>query len=297
MKEPGKSSVLVVDDESSNILALTEILAPDLTVFAAKNGADAIKAAQAHMPTIILLDIIMPDMDGYAVLSTLKESEKTKNIPVILLSALSDGEDIERGLALGASDYIQKPWSPVLVKLRVLNQIKLSGQFHVDGCEHRIVDTALSARWFGKDTRVVEEMLNRLMKRAGLMDAQGTLKYAIAGLDLLKGVKRNDCDARKYLTKLRIFVSQARLAMDKIERIDEENLNDYVIAIHGLKGKSFDIFASEINENTIKLESAARKGNLNYIRSHNSAFVKTMWDFIYDLEAMFSDLDLENEHE
>ena len=125
MNGAGKNSILVVDDENSNILALTHILSSEYIVYAAKNGENAIKAAEKYLPDIILLDIIMPDMDGYAVMTALKSSEKTKDIPVIFVTGLSSTGDEEKGLALGTADYITKPFSPAIVRLRVNNQIKL----------------------------------------------------------------------------------------------------------------------------------------------------------------------------
>ena len=120
-----KSRVLIVDDEHSNILTLTHILSPQYIVYAAKNGDNAVKAAEKYLPDVILLDIIMPDMDGYDVLSVLKNSSRTKNIPVIFITGLSDVGEEEKGLALGAADYISKPFSSAVVKLRTANQIKI----------------------------------------------------------------------------------------------------------------------------------------------------------------------------
>ena len=131
MDETKKYSVLVVDDENSNIMALTHILNPEYVVYAAKNGEKAIAAAEKHLPDVILLDIIMPEMDGYAALAALKKSEQAHNIPVIFITGLSNIADEEKGLALGAADYISKPFSPVIVKLRVQNQIKILEQFRI----------------------------------------------------------------------------------------------------------------------------------------------------------------------
>ena len=123
-----KNSILIVDDESSNIMALTHILSPDYIVYAAKNGHTALEAADKHLPDIILLDIMMPEMNGYEVLAVLKESEKTQHIPIIFVTGLNNDGDEEKGLALGASDYIIKPFSAVIVKLRVHNQMKVINQ-------------------------------------------------------------------------------------------------------------------------------------------------------------------------
>ncbi|MDR2966254.1 MAG: diguanylate cyclase, partial [Treponema sp.] len=107
----------------------THILSPDYTVYAVKNGLDAILAAEKHLPDIILLDIIMPgNMDGFAVIDALKKSEATQEIPVIYITDLSNPDDEEKGLSLGASDYIPKPFFPAIVKLRVQNQMKMLNQ-------------------------------------------------------------------------------------------------------------------------------------------------------------------------
>ena len=121
-------SVLVVDDESMNIMTLTHILSPEYTVYAAKNGQDAIDAAEKHLPDVILLDILMPEMDGYEVITALKNSDKTVHIPVIFITTLSNTGNEEKGLVLGASDYITKPFSQAIVKLRIQNQIKILDQ-------------------------------------------------------------------------------------------------------------------------------------------------------------------------
>jgi len=124
MKNIERKSVLVVDDEPASIMGLTKILDQDYTVYVAKNGANAVKLAKEKLPDMILLDIIMPDMNGYEVISMLKNTIETKDIPVVFISGLGTDEYEEKGLELGAVDYIHKPFAPEIVKLRVRNQIK-----------------------------------------------------------------------------------------------------------------------------------------------------------------------------
>jgi putative two-component system response regulator len=120
-----KNSILVVDDETANLIYLNKILSPDYTVYTARNAQEAIERANGSIPDLILLDIIMPDMDGYEAITVLKNAEKTKDIPVIFITGLSDSEDEAKGLDLGAEDYIAKPFKDIIVKLRVKNQIKI----------------------------------------------------------------------------------------------------------------------------------------------------------------------------
>ena len=131
MDEANKYSVLIVDDENTNILALTHILKNEYIVYAAKNGQKGIEAAEKYLPDVILLDIIMPEMDGHAVISALKNAEKTRNIPVVFITGLSNTDNEEKGLTLGAADYISKPFSPAIVKLRVKNQVKMLNQLRM----------------------------------------------------------------------------------------------------------------------------------------------------------------------
>ena len=153
-----KYSILIVDDQNSNILALTHILSSDYIIYAAKNGASAIKAAEKYIPEVILLDIIMPEMDGYRVFKELQKSEKTKNIPVIFITGLSNSSDEELGFSLGVSDYITKPFSPEIVKLRVGNQIKLIEQFRTneyDIMKYKLANDALKiALWDMPDINI-----------------------------------------------------------------------------------------------------------------------------------------------
>ncbi|MCL2230681.1 MAG: ATP-binding protein [Treponema sp.] len=120
-----KNSILVVDDERDNISSLKIILSPEYKVYASTKGKDAIETAHEFLPDIILLDVLMPDMDGYDVITALKNSEKTRDIPVIFITGLDNSSAEIKGLALGAADYILKPFHPAIVKLRVQHQVQL----------------------------------------------------------------------------------------------------------------------------------------------------------------------------
>ena len=114
-----KSRILIVDDEPGNIKILSNVLAQDYVLSVATNGKQALEIARVQSPDIILLDMIMPEMDGIEVCQSLKASEVTKDIPVIFITSMSDTANEERGLDAGAVDYISKPISPPIVKARV----------------------------------------------------------------------------------------------------------------------------------------------------------------------------------
>jgi diguanylate cyclase (GGDEF)-like protein len=119
-----KFTVLIVDDEKQNRTLLTELLQDDYQIILAKNGVQALERALNHSPDLILLDILMPEMDGFAVIRALKKNDSTRNIPVIFISALDSASDEELGLELGAVDYIAKPFHPPIVRVRVRNHLQ-----------------------------------------------------------------------------------------------------------------------------------------------------------------------------
>lgn len=123
--KPPDELVLIVDDMPENLSVLGGLLGEaGYRVKAAKSGHAALGyAAQEPRPDLIMLDVMMPEMDGYAVLRHLRESPATRDIPVIFITALSDARDEERGLQLGAVDYINKPIKPLVVLARVRSQL------------------------------------------------------------------------------------------------------------------------------------------------------------------------------
>lgn len=117
--------VLLVDDEPNNLKVLQQILKDHFQLIFAINGEKALAAVKDHHPDIILLDIMMPEMDGYQVCSRLKADPTTANIPVIFVTAMGEMEDEARGFDVGAVDYIQKPVSGPIVLRRVRSQLSL----------------------------------------------------------------------------------------------------------------------------------------------------------------------------
>ena len=124
--ENDKNSILIVDDDTVSIWPLSVYLEDDYKIYSAENGQDAINAAEKYLPDLILLDLILPGIDGYALITQLKKSIKTQNIPVIFITSFEQGE--EKGLSLGASDYITKPFNLPIVKHRIDNQMKILHQ-------------------------------------------------------------------------------------------------------------------------------------------------------------------------
>lgn len=121
-----KASILVVDDTIENIDILVALLEADYDLVVALDGEAALRAVRRALPDMILLDVMMPSIDGYEVCRRLKADPATEQIPVLFLTALTDEANEQLGLELGAVDYIAKPFNPALVKTRVANHLALA---------------------------------------------------------------------------------------------------------------------------------------------------------------------------
>jgi response regulator RpfG family c-di-GMP phosphodiesterase len=125
-----RATILVVDDTPDNLTFISGLLRDHYRVKVATSGEKAVIIAQAAPhPDLILLDILMPGLDGYEVCKHLKADPKTKQIPIIFLTVKSDIEDERRGLEMGAADYITKPVSPPILMARVKTQLNLKASY------------------------------------------------------------------------------------------------------------------------------------------------------------------------
>ena len=154
----GHFTLLIVDDDKHNRLLLTELFEGEYKIIQAKNGLQALELARAHAPDLILLDVMMPEMDGMAVIRALKRDDATRHIPVIFITALDSAADEELGLDLGAVDYIAKPFHPPIARVRVRNHLQIVHQRRLleqiaalDGLtgipNRRRFDEALAQEW------------------------------------------------------------------------------------------------------------------------------------------------------
>ena len=154
-----RPTILVVDDAPANVQLLGEALHSDYQIKVADNGVQALQIADSEPhPDLILLDVMMPEMDGFEVCRRLKSNPRTWRIPVIFVTAKDEESDEERGLNLGAVDYLTKPISITIAKARIRNHIRLKQQADllesislVDALTHipnrRRFDEAIDAEW------------------------------------------------------------------------------------------------------------------------------------------------------
>jgi CheY-like chemotaxis protein len=179
--QAGRQTILIVDDQPLNIDVLYGILHPDYRVKVALSGEQALKlAASAPPPDLILLDIMMPGLDGYEVCRRLKANPFTRSIPLIFVTALSEDEDESRGFELGAVDYVTKPVSPPVVQARVRTHLALYDQnraleemVHLRTAELQNANTRLR-----QERARFEWVVKNVDEGYLILDRQGNLRYA-----------------------------------------------------------------------------------------------------------------------
>ncbi|MDO9285876.1 MAG: two-component system response regulator [Aquabacterium sp.] len=138
--------LLVVDDTPANLSLLTNLLSDTYRVQLATSGAKALDIAQRNPPDLIVLDVMMPEMDGYEVCRRLKADERTRRVPVLFLTALSRPEDESRGFEVGGADFIHKPFNPATVLARVATQLQVKAWQDALADRNRWLQQALQAR-------------------------------------------------------------------------------------------------------------------------------------------------------
>ena len=178
-----RSNVLIVDDSRTNIAIMKDILSEDHEVFSALTGKDALKIARQENVDLILLDVVMPEMDGYEVCKRLKADPVTKNIPVIFVTSMSEMGDETKGLELGAIDYMIKPVRAPILKARVRNHLELKK--YRDFLENLSMVDGLTGVW---NRRHFNEVLDKEWRRA----MRGTNLISVILLDVDFFKKYND---------------------------------------------------------------------------------------------------------
>jgi putative two-component system response regulator len=158
----GAATILIVDDVPQNLLLLGELLQPHFHVRAANSGERALRVARSEpRPDLVLLDVMMPGMDGHDVLRELRADPATQDIPVIFVTALDDAADEELGLSLGAVDYITKPITPSVALARVRTHLELAGARRRLAAQNEWLEAEVHRRM--AETRLIQELCIRAL--------------------------------------------------------------------------------------------------------------------------------------
>lgn len=166
MNDMALPTVLIVDDDRLNRTNLAEILKNECRIIFARDGISALDILHRQDITLVLLDIQMPEMDGYEVLERIKADPRTTDIAVIFISGMTGIEDEERGLLMGAADYVPKPVRPAIVRARVKVHLKLARQRReLEYLSNRDALTGIANRRFFDEE--AERVLALLSRRGG----------------------------------------------------------------------------------------------------------------------------------
>lgn len=214
---PLRPTILIVDDIIANIKILAEILKQENEIHFACNGQQALEIAGSdNRPDLILLDIMMPEMDGYEVCRRLKAKVTTQNIPIIFITAKSQEEDETKGLSLGAADYITKPFCPAIVKARVKAQLE---------------------RKYAEHERIQREKLLGIMEMAGAVchELNQPMQIISGYSELLMMDMTEDHPLYKDLSKIKDQIIKMGNITHKLMKITRYETTDY------LKGRIIDI--------------------------------------------------------
>lgn len=211
--EDHKAQILIVDDTKANIEVLEGALTREnYSVHVALSGARALELIERRVPDLILLDVMMPEMDGYETFQRIRMLPQCQSVPVIFLTAQAESENEMRGLALGADDYVAKPFNQKLLKLRIKNH--LERKFYRDHLQE-----------------LVENRTAALSQKT--KDLQKTLQVMLTSLGVLAEYRDNETGA--HLRRTQVVVRRLAQAMSLDEKFrdalpDAETIEEYAIA-------------------------------------------------------------------
>jgi len=196
MPPPLADMLLIVDDVAADFDILLKAIGDEYVVSIAPDGATALKMIEEFPPDLILLDVVMPEMDGYEVCEKLKANPDTRDIPVIFLTAVTGDDNEEKGLSLGAVDYIAKPYKYALVKARVRNHLALRrSQMELMRQRNQVADAYQKLRHLEKQRDDLVHMI--------VHDMRSPLTNISCFLDLLSAGEVNDPEYQKNLGSTR----------------------------------------------------------------------------------------------
>ncbi len=234
-----KFRVLIIDDEMSNISILRNALESDYIVQISKNSIEALEIANNTHPDLILLDIMMPEMDGYEVLKNLKSNSDTKDIPIIFITSKSEYEDEVKGLKLGAVDYITKPFKPEIVQMRIKTHLNL--KLYRDQMEKLVEER----------TRQLEE--TNVALRVLLQNRDDSQKKAEE--KLLVNVKDIILPVIEKIKLDQLSSSQKKQYLDVIESDLNNFIKPFTVGLHSIKYK--------VTPTEIHIATLIKKGKTN----------------------------------
>ncbi len=250
----GKPAVLVVDDTPDNLTLISGLLKEHYKVTVASTGEKALKiAASANPPDLILLDIMMPDMDGYTVCDFLKSNIATRDIPVIFLTAKTEVKDEKRGLELGAADYITKPISPPILLARLKTHLTLKAAADFLRNKNGYLENEVNRRVEELDRiqDVFGKVVDPRIRDFLLLDSSRSMADVTQGAVMFCDIRdftayAESRDPRQVIEFLNRFFSEAATCVEREGGFVNKYLGDAFMAVFGTPFPLEDFRASAI---------------------------------------------------
>ena len=276
--------VLVVDDNLTNLDVAKGLMKPyGMKVDCVTRGQRAIDAilADEGKYSAVFMDHMMPEMDGIEATRRIREidSEYARNIPIIALTANAIAGSEKKFLSNGFQDFLSKPIDlPRLddVLRRWVRNKEKEREFLEKEKEVILPEDAPTAK--EEDTKV-----------SAILS-----KYSIDGVDLANGLERFGNDADTYLSVLRSYTVNTRPVLEMMRNVSKDDISDYTINVHGLKGSSRGIFANPVADLAEKLEKASKNGDFDYVLSDNERLIGLTDKLIRDIEEMLAAIHADN---
>jgi len=278
--------VLIVDDVVTNLDVAKGLMKPyGMQIDCVKSGQEAINAIQSENVryNAVFMDHMMPGMDGIEATRIIREidTDYAKKIPIIALTANAVSGNEEMFLSKGFQAFISKPieltrLDAVIRKwVRDKNQEKLIADYNNNNYDSQDLEKE-------QERRIISNRRSGLDRRKVNMN--------LTGLDIAKGIERFGGNKETFFQLLHSYMLHTRPLLDSITDINEEQLANYAITVHGIKGSSRSICADTIGSAAENLEKAAKAGDFSYIKAHNNTFLKAAWKLIFDLEDLLSNI-------
>jgi len=275
--------VLITDDVESNIYVLKRLLAPyQLHVTTADNGYKVIELIKkGETFDVIFMDHMMPGIDGVETVKQIRDLGYSE--PIVALTANAVFGQAEMFLQNGFDEFISKPVD--LYRLDIILNKFIRGK--------QSQETLDKVKKQNEQNYDIDSL--NLSKEKNEAINSILLKNKIDGIDIAKGIKKYDGDMEFYLKLLHVYSSSIRSSFDILKNFSEDNLKNYEIKVHGIKGISRDIFAEKTSKDAAMLEKAASSKDLDYIKENNPPFLEAINVLVAKidemLEASFKELE------
>ena len=270
--------VLIVDDMESNLYVASGLLSPyGLNIETTMSGnaaVDIIKSGKIF--DVIFMDQMMPGLDGIETTKKLRSIGYDKPVVALTANAISGQESIF--MENGFDGYISKP-----VDLRQLDSVL--NKFVRDRHPPEIVAAAQQQTDKNKDIYDQNSGGDNENIQLTEKNVTGILLGSVVGLDIEKGIDQYEGDEKTYIKILGSYTASVRSLLDEMEKVSEDELIEYKMKVHNIKGASASIFADEISKLAADLEGAAKRNDFEFVKENNREFVKAAYELINDIDT------------